>query len=149
MKRNSVYALLALAVFVLPVLACGGSNAAAPTRTPVPTWTPTAEAPAPTAAPVDPTPAPSPWAAIVAAYVGPDASPSDAELRQSFTAIMTAANEIVMAPGASAEDVDRAQAIFDAAAGAHDALAVGDGDALAMRWRSLDTFVALLRNLLQ
>ena len=114
----------------------------APTRTPMATWTPTTvAAPALTAAPAS-----TAWAAIVDAYVGPDANPTDADLRASFTAIMEAANEIVMAPDASAEDAARAQAIFDAAADAHEALGAGDDDTLAARWKSLDTFVALLRN---
>jgi len=92
------------------------------------------------------TPAPTAWDAITAAYVGPDANPSDAELRASFTAIMMAANEIVMATGYTTDETARAQAIFDAAADAHDALGAGDGETLAVRWKSLDTFVALLRN---
>ena len=146
MSLKQIIPILVLALFLLPALACGGSTSATPTHTPVPTWTPTAAAePATEAAPTEA--AITPWSKIVDAYVGPDGNPDNAVVRQSFTAIMTAANEVVMDKASyTPDETARAQAIFDAAADAHDALMVGDGAKLAARWKSLDTFVALLKN---
>ncbi len=139
MNRSRLYALLAMALLLLPMLACGGSGDSEPTRAPVPTWTPTP------AATVEPTPTPSRWQQISAAYRGPDGSPTDAELRQSFLDIMSIANEIVMDSASTPEEQQQAQVIFDAAADAHDAMIANDDATLAERWKSLDTFVALLR----
>lgn len=95
-----------------------------------------------------PTPAPaSAWAAIVAAYVGPDGQPSDQALRESFVKIMGIADTVVQnRENYTADERARAQAIFDAAANAHAAITGGDYDLLAVQWQSLGRFVAWLQD---
>jgi len=129
--RRRVLAGILVLLFILPMLACGGSGSS--------------QAPRATATPL---PMTSMWSKIVAAYapMGPNEKPDKLIMLRSLTEVMTAANEIVGDRRFSSEDVRHAQDIFDAAADAHDSLAEGDVDTASAYLTMLYLYVEALIN---